>query len=73
MCIRDRYEATNILPTKEKVKIELPKGKIMQKQAFEKLQKKKIEELQDVYKRQVQETSWNSTIFVVARNASSMT
>lgn len=40
------YEATNILPTKEKVKIELPKGKIMQKQAFEKLQKKKIEELQ---------------------------
>lgn len=36
------YEATNILPTKEKVKIELPKGKIMQKQAFEKLQKRRL-------------------------------
>lgn len=39
------YEATSILPTKENVKIELPKGKVMQKQAFEKLQRKKIEEL----------------------------
>ena len=41
------YEAESILPIKGQVKIELPKGKIMQKPAFEKLQKKKIEELRE--------------------------
>lgn len=41
------YEAESILPIKGQVKIELPRGKIMQKPAFEKLQKKKIEELKE--------------------------
>ena len=41
------YEAESILPIKGQVKIELPRGKIMQKSAFEKLQKKKIEELKE--------------------------
>lgn len=39
------YEATSVLPVKEKINIELPKGKAIQKQAFEKLMKKKIGEL----------------------------
>ncbi len=39
------YEATSVLPIKDNIKIELPKGKVMQKKAFEKLQKEKIEQL----------------------------